>query len=412
MDHDDIHEPGDDCRAVLELSWDAALVCDARGELVFVNGEASRLFGGDRKKLEGRHIQDLLHKQVGSFYIEAQTRLKQDDHYEGEALAVRDDTGQAFSVRVRAALAAWDGRPAMLTWLRPFGSEPDAAELDAELQARFDELAYKTSVGQMAVGVMHNVGNVLNSVNIGAQSLAELTRSSKIPELIKANKLFEENRHRIQEYIERDPAGRYLPQFYLNVGRYLARNNEIMMSEAAELQKHLALIKELIATQQDYARESPTATSLSLARLVEDVLKIERLPLEKHQITVDLNLPDQAYARAPKAKALHVLLNLVKNAREAILMRSDSDRRIEIKVKSAGEEHWALEVRDNGVGISQEQMRGLFKYGYTTKLDGHGFGLYTSMRVMEEMGGSLSATSDGADKGASFSLVFPAGDVA
>jgi two-component system NtrC family sensor kinase len=66
-----------------------------------------------------------------------------------------------------------------------------------------------------------------------------------------------------------------------------------------------------------------------------------------------------------------------------------------------------IEVRDNGVGIPPENLARIFTYGFTTREDGHGFGLHSGRRMAEDMGGSLTARSEGLGKGASFVLEFP-----
>ena len=64
-------------------------------------------------------------------------------------------------------------------------------------------------------------------------------------------------------------------------------------------------------------------------------------------------------------------------------------------------------VADNGVGITAATLEKLFSYGFTTKSDGHGFGLHASALAAQEMGGSLKAYSDGENRGAAFVLSLP-----
>ena len=64
-------------------------------------------------------------------------------------------------------------------------------------------------------------------------------------------------------------------------------------------------------------------------------------------------------------------------------------------------------VRDNGVGIPAENLQRIFSFGFTTKRDGHGFGLHSSAVAAQEMDGSLLAHSDGRGNGAEFVLELP-----
>jgi len=64
-------------------------------------------------------------------------------------------------------------------------------------------------------------------------------------------------------------------------------------------------------------------------------------------------------------------------------------------------------VSDNGMGIAPEHLTRIFSHGFTTKKEGHGFGLHSAANAAKEMGGFLSATSKGVGRGAIFVLDLP-----
>lgn len=66
-----------------------------------------------------------------------------------------------------------------------------------------------------------------------------------------------------------------------------------------------------------------------------------------------------------------------------------------------------ITVSDNGVGIAVENLTRIFAHGFTTKKNGHGFGLHSSALAAKELGGSLRASSEGPDRGATFILELP-----
>ena len=66
-----------------------------------------------------------------------------------------------------------------------------------------------------------------------------------------------------------------------------------------------------------------------------------------------------------------------------------------------------ISVKDNGVGIPKENLRKIFQHGFTTRSDGHGFGLHGSAIAATQMHGSLSVDSAGDDQGATFVLRVP-----
>jgi signal transduction histidine kinase len=66
-----------------------------------------------------------------------------------------------------------------------------------------------------------------------------------------------------------------------------------------------------------------------------------------------------------------------------------------------------VQVKDNGIGIAPENLVKIFSHGFTTKKEGHGFGLHTCALAARDMGGSLVAESEGLGRGATFTLELP-----
>jgi len=102
---------------------------------------------------------------------------------------------------------------------------------------------------------------------------------------------------------------------------------------------------------------------------------------------------------------VHVVVNLVKNAIDALSQVPEADRRLTIQVRRDGARAQLL-VRDTGVGIPAENLEKVFSYGFTTKAAGHGFGLHTCANYVKQMGGTVTVQSDGPGKGATFTVTF------
>ena len=62
---------------------------------------------------------------------------------------------------------------------------------------------------------------------------------------------------------------------------------------------------------------------------------------------------------------------------------------------------------DNGIGIPADNLTRIFGHGFTTRKEGHGFGLHSGALAAKELGGALTVESDGPGKGATFTLEFP-----
>ena len=135
-----------------------------------------------------------------------------------------------------------------------------------------------------------------------------------------------------------------------------------------------------------------------------------------HSGTCTLDLPEplrRDFAPLPpvtieKHKLLQILVNLISSARHAMVpMPPVQARKLTISVRRAGTERFAIEIKDSGVGISEENLAKLFQHGFTTRSDGHGFGLHASAIAAKQMDGSLSAVSAGLGTGATFSVELP-----
>jgi signal transduction histidine kinase len=109
-----------------------------------------------------------------------------------------------------------------------------------------------------------------------------------------------------------------------------------------------------------------------------------------------------------KHKVLQILVNLVRNAKYACDESGRSDKLLTLRIEGAPG-GVRICVIDNGVGIPAENMSRLFTHGFTTRVDGHGFGLHSGALAAQELGGSLRVMSDGPGLGATFVLELPCG---
>lgn len=148
---------------------------------------------------------------------------------------------------------------------------------------------------------------------------------------------------------------------------------------------------------------------LPITSIVEEALRnVEKGSLQK-DIRVVREFEEFPPAAIDRHKILQILLNLIQNATEALLQGSQSDSVITVRVRRLGGDQSLIQVQDNGVGIDAQAFSRLFSFGFTTKRDGHGFGLHLGAIAAKQLGGSLSAESDGLGRGATFSLVLSLG---
>jgi C4-dicarboxylate-specific signal transduction histidine kinase len=174
------------------------------------------------------------------------------------------------------------------------------------------------------------------------------------------------------------------------------------------LGKNIEHIKEIVAMQQSYARMSGVTEDLKADALVADALSINEGALGRHGVRVAREYQDVELVRVDKHKALQILINLIRNAKYAMDASAKSDKILTMSIAPSADNRVRIQVRDSGIGIPPENLTLIFQHGFTTKKDGHGFGLHSSANAAREMGGSLTAQSDGPGQGAVFTLELPA----
>lgn len=286
------------------------------------------------------------------------------------------------------------------------GQRQEAEKKRAEMQANLVEASRKAGMADVATGVLHNVGNVLNSVNVSTQMVHEAVKASRVTVLAKAADMLREHAGDLPAFLTADERGKTLPLFLCKVAGALAEENVVMLKEIDGLASNIAHIREIVAMQQNLARVSGIETGVTLGELIEDAIKINHAGLNRHQVTIERDYDPQAALVVDRHKVLQILINLISNAKYAVNGTLESVRRVRISGKvEAGSLRVA--VADNGVGIAAEQMTRIFGFGFTTKKNGHGFGLHSSVLAAKEMGGTLEAVSPGAGQGATFTLAIP-----
>jgi len=282
-----------------------------------------------------------------------------------------------------------------------------ADELD-RLNRRLLETSRLAGMAEVATGVLHNVGNVLNSVSVSATLVGDRLKQSKLTNLCRATTMLRGHNGHLGEFLTSDPKGKLLPEYLGTVSDQLAGEQTEMLSEVALLSQNIEHIKEIVAMQQSYAKVSGAFEHLDPTELVEDALRMNAAAFDRHRVKVireyGAELPR---VNVDRHKVLQILINLIRNAKYALDAGNPSDKRFVVRVEVGGDGMVALRLRDNGVGISPENLVNIFGHGFTTKKDGHGFGLHSGANAAKEMGGRLSAHSDGLGQGAEFTLELP-----
>lgn len=270
------------------------------------------------------------------------------------------------------------------------------------------EISRQAGMAEVATSVLHNVGNVLNSVNTSASVVADRLQASKAEGVARVAELLDQNRHDLPGFFSAAGRTDQLINFLRALAQHLASERKISLGELAELTNHIGHIKEIVAMQQSYARVSGLTESVHVLELVEDALRMNGGALARHEVQLIRDYPVHLPPiTVDKHKVLQVLVNLIRNARHACDDSGQSDKRLTLRVTN-GDNRVRIAVVDNGVGIPPENLTRIFSHGFTTRKNGHGFGLHSGALAARELGGSLTAHSEGPGRGATFTLELPA----
>ena len=262
-------------------------------------------------------------------------------------------------------------------------------------------------MSEVATSVLHTVGNVLNSVNVSATLVAENVRKSKAARVAKVAAMLNEHTADLGAFMTQDEKGRKLPGYLTQLSEVIAGEQEEMRRELAALSGNIDHIKEIVAMQQSYARVIGVVESLPVAELVEDALRLNSGAMERHHVTVIREYSEVPPILVDKHKVLQILVNLIRNAKYALDDRGHSDKQMILRIRLNGNQRVKVSVIDNGIGIPAGHLTRIFEHGFTTRKEGHGFGLHNGALAAKELGGALIAHSDGPAKGAMFTLELP-----
>lgn len=270
------------------------------------------------------------------------------------------------------------------------------------------ETAHQAGKAEIATSVLHNVGNVLNSVNVSAGLIQDNVLKSSTNNLTKAIDVMEQHLDDIGDYVTRDNRGKHLPRFLIDVSNQISTEEDEILEEVNSLIRNIDHIKAVVASQQKNAKGAAgIVEEFSLVELLEDAININTASMERHSVKITLNFDEIGKIVSDKQLLLQIVVNLISNAKYACIESGHQKHQITVRLKRRENDRIAIEVQDNGMGITAENLTKIFSHGFTTRKEGHGFGLHSAILTAEELGGSLAATSDGPGTGSTFTLEIP-----
>jgi signal transduction histidine kinase len=262
-------------------------------------------------------------------------------------------------------------------------------------------------MAEVAAGVLHDVGNVLNSITVSSGLLKEQLGKKNINRVGKIAGLLRENENNLAEFLSRKKHGSNVIDYVEQLAQQLIDEQNFFSRELNALLNNVDHVNDIIHRQQSHAIPSSAKQNVNLNQVIDDVLKINNLRDQVHGISVQTELADIPSLYIDKHNLIQILNNLVSNAKQAFDGKTENPV-IQIKTETDPQNETAtITITDNGCGITKDNQARIFQFGFTTKEGGHGFGLYTSASAAQSMGGRLSFSSKGYGHGTSFMLTLP-----
>jgi C4-dicarboxylate-specific signal transduction histidine kinase len=281
----------------------------------------------------------------------------------------------------------------------------DALQELRDTQAILTDTARRAGMAEIATGVLHNVGNVLNSINISTTCLSDRLRKSKLVEMHRMLDQLNGQQEGIEKFLAGEGRAAKLLTYLSTVAAKLEDERAELQEEMSRLIEKVGHVKGIVNTQQRYARRVHFHEPVNLVALIEEILSMHSSSVDKHGVEVVTDFGPLPIASLEKTNLVQVLDNLIKNAIEA--MSDQPQRVLTVRAQPSEKDRVTITVSDTGCGIAAEALKNVFSYAFTTKSDGNGFGLHSSALAISGIGGSIRVTSPGIGKGASFIIDFP-----
>jgi signal transduction histidine kinase len=273
-----------------------------------------------------------------------------------------------------------------------------------ELQMQLREVSRHAGMAEVATGVLHSVGNLLNSLGVSTALVLSGLRDSRVGNVSRVANLLTGNAQRLADFLASDPRGREIPTYLAQLGEHLGAENRSLYTEMQAVATHIEHIGKIVAAQQTYALRGGVTEEVDVAELLDHAIALNFAGTS--DITVHRDYQAVPRLTLDRHKLIQILGNLLGNARHALRDLEQGARVLRVRLRPLAHS-LAVEIEDTGVGIAPEVLARLFAFGFTTKKDGHGFGLHASANLAKELGGEIAAHSDGRGRGARFTLCLP-----
>lgn len=393
---------------LFDCAPDAYFLLDHNGIFIDGNQAAEKLTGYHRLELFRNNFSDvnLLSKADMRTMEKCLADVTRNKVAGPDEFTLTRRDGTKVPIEMRSFLVSIQDFPVVLSIARDTSERKEAESRLADLHQQLLQHSRQSGRAEVATTVLHDVGNVLNSINVSSSLVAEKVRKSRLGSLPQVVALLNEHGNDLAGFFTDTPKGKQLPGYLDRLSDQLAEEQRVIIDELVLLGNNIEHVKEIISMQQAYTKISSVSEVTDVKELMEDCLRMSQPALKRHGVEVLRDYAPVPAFEVEKHKLMQVIVNLIQNAKDACAGSGTEDRQLKLVV-GRDQDCVRISVIDNGIGIEADNLAQVFNYGFTTRADGNGFGLYSSVLAAQEMGGSLTVHSDGPGHGATFTLELP-----
>lgn len=392
--------------AILTAAADGIVVTDVGGIISICNKTACKIFGHGVDHILSTNIADYIGVNADDQFHPVDLKFLLASHSLREFLAVNAST-KMIPIELNISKSNIGNKDLYIFILRDITERKVAQEQLNLLNQKLVTTARIAGMAEVAACVLHNVGNVLNSINISSQILIERNDPSRVMALKELSTFLNTNKNNIYDFLTKNPLGINLGDYLSQFAEYWVNEQDFIHKELLSLNSKIQHIKDIIIMQQMLSSKTNMIEKVQINILLDDALSINSEAINTYKINVHRNYSKIPLLELDKIKILQIFVNLIKNAIESLAESNQMEKIITLNTRIVEPDSVGIEILDNGIGISSENLNNMFSFGFTTKKKGHGFGLHSAALTMQEMGGSLNAFSQGLNQGAKFEMQLP-----
>lgn len=390
-------------RAVLTTAADAIMTINDKGTIQTSNPASEKMFGFTSEEMKKQSIQSMIkHKEEEisspqAFLYELLRTAKTHP----DLIGIRKDNS-VFSLELAASRLNLSQGIHFVLILRDITERKQSEEELAALNKQLITMARRAGMVEVSSSVLHNVGNVLNSINVSATILKEKLMDSEMHNLADVARIFHDFQRNWKNFKENE-RGKDFVEYLTLLSKAWSDESTSLMQELETLIHKIQHIKHIVHMQQSLSGSGTMLDEVMMQDMIKDALAMNDL-FNQRVFTVEIDCAVSTKITLDKVKLLQILVNLIKNAKESLMQSENPSKKIAIKSYFEGQDTIIIQVEDNGVGISSENLSKIFTFGFTTKKSGHGYGLHASAILAREMGATLSVQNKEGRAGAIFTL--------